>query len=172
MTTINSVGVPRLTLLHRTKEHLVKTQCIGSVVLNDEVGIDHVVHTLRHLFDSPTAHILVVFEYKFGILIFGSPCAEGVNVQHVAMYDVHIHVYGGNLVLVFQSQRHKERSLIALAFGPLYTINEVASALNHTLVNQLLERFIIYGHAQIEEELVPEATIYKVSCGVFGSAYV
>ena len=172
VTTINSVGVPRLTLLHRTKEHLVKTQRVGPVVLNDEVGIYHIVHTLRHLFYGPTAHILVFFEHKLGILIFGSPCAEGLNVQHVAMNDVHIHVYGRNFVLVFQSQRHKERSLIAFAFGPLHTIYKVASALNHTLINQLLERFIDYGHAQVEEELVPEPTIYKVSGGMFRSAHI
>ena len=172
VTTINSVGVPRLTLLHRTKEHLVKTQRIGPVVLNDEVGVYHVVHTLRHLFYGPTAHILVVFEHKLGILIFGSPCAEGLNVQHITMNDVHIHVYGRNLVLVFQSQRHEERCLITLAFGSLHTINKVTAALNHTLINQLLERLIVYGHAQVEEELVPEPTIYKVSCGVFRSAHI
>ena len=172
VTTINSVGVPWFTLFHRTEEHLVKTQRVGPVILNNEVGINHVVHTLRHLLYGPTANILIVFEHKLSILIFGSPCAEGVNIEHIAMNNVHIHVYGRNLVLVFHSQRHEERRLLSIAFGSLHTINKVASALNHTLVNQFLERFVVHSHAHIEEEFVPEAAINKVTGGVFCSTHI
>ena len=35
-------------------------------------------------------------------------------------------------------------------------IYEVASSLNHSLVDKLLERLFLAAHAEVEEELVPE----------------
>ena len=41
---VDALGIPRLGLLHRDEEHLVKSQCISSVAVADIVRIDHIVH--------------------------------------------------------------------------------------------------------------------------------
>src|SRR3712207_9577997 len=56
--------------------------------------------------------------------------------------------------------------------GAVDTVNEVGTALDHTLVDELLEGFLLATYATIEQELVPKATIDKVSRGMFGSSDV
>ena len=60
VTAVYAVGVPRLRLLHRTQEHLVQTQGISTIFLDNHIRIDHVEHRLRHLLDGPSALILAV----------------------------------------------------------------------------------------------------------------
>ena len=43
---VNAVCVPRLRLLHRAEEHLVKAQGVCSVLLDNHVWIDDIVHRL------------------------------------------------------------------------------------------------------------------------------
>ena len=74
-------------------------------------------------------------------------------------------MYGRYVVLVFQPVRYKG----VCAF---YAIYEVRSSLNHALVHQAAEWFVLAHLAHVEQEFVPEAGVYKVSHGVLGAAYV
>ena len=170
MTAVNAVGVPWLRLFYRTEEHLVQTQCVSTVFLYYHVGIDDVEHRLRHLLNSPSAYILSVFQYKFGIVVFRSPCLEGIDVENVVLHDVDINVYWSSLVLVFQTCRHEYGSLGVVV--AVYAIYKVGAALYHTLVYEFLEWLFLAAHSVVEEELVPEAGVYKVTSGMLGSTYV
>ena len=54
----------------------------------------------------------------------------------------------------------------------LAAIHKVAPSLYHALVHQLLERLLLHAHANVEEELVPETGIDKVSRAMLGAAHV
>ena len=83
MAAVDAVGVPGLRLLHGTEEHLVEAQRVGTVFLDNHVGVDHVEHRLRHLLDGPAADVLAVFEHKLGVGVLGAPSLEGLDVEHV-----------------------------------------------------------------------------------------
>ena len=57
---VDTIGIPRLRLLHRTKEHFIQTERVGTVFLDNHVGIHHVEHRFRHLLDGPAAFVLGV----------------------------------------------------------------------------------------------------------------
>ena len=101
--TVNAVGVPRLAGLHRAEEHLVEAERVGAILAYDVVGIDHVEHRLRHFLNGPATDILAVLEDKLGVLQFGTPGAEGVEVEDVGVDDVHVDVDRCGVVLVLQS---------------------------------------------------------------------
>ena len=69
-------------------------------------------------------------------------------------------------------ERHFFISEIFFIFLDVDTINETCTALNHTLVNHLLERLIFASHAEVEQEFIPEAAVDKVACSVFCAAYI
>ena len=158
-------SIPFVSQFYRAEEHLVHTQRIGTVFLDNHVGIYDVEHRFRHLFNRPTADILAVFEDKLGGIVFRTPVLEGFHVEHVVRHDVHIHVEWGSVVLVFQAQRHE-------GIGILDAIYEIASSLNHTLVHQLLERFFHNGDTQVVQELVPEAGVDQVAGSMFCTTYI
>ena len=103
VTTVNTIGVPRLAGFNRPEEHLIEAQRISAIVLDDIVGIDHVVHALRHLFDSPSTDIFAVFEDKFGIVVFRTPLLESLGVEDIVLDQVHPHVDWGRVILVFET---------------------------------------------------------------------
>ena len=99
VTTIDAVGVPGFGLFQRAEEHFVQTQCVGTEVLDDGVGVYDVVHRLTHLFYCPSADVLAVLQNEFCVVVLGTPCAEGFDVKLVVLDDVYIHVQGCHVVL-------------------------------------------------------------------------
>ena len=165
MHTVDTVGIPRLRLLQRTEEHLVHTQRIGAVCLNDIVGIHDVEHRLRHLLDRPAADILAVLQDELGINELGTPLAEGLQVEHIVANDIHIDVDLLRFVLIAQTERHK-------LIGAHHAINEVRATLNHTLVNQLLEGLVLANIAQVVEEHIPETRVHQVTRSVLDTTHI
>ena len=152
-------------MFYRAEEHFVHAESVGTVFVDNHIGIDNVEHGFTHLFHSPSADVLAVFQNKLGSFVFWTPCLEGFKVQNIIGYDIHIHVEWGSVVLVFQIQGHE-------CIGIFDAIDEVAPSLNHALVHQLLERFFGYGNAEVVQELIPETGVYQVTGGMFGTAYV
>ena len=99
MTTVDAVCIPRLRLLQRTEEHFVKTQGVGTEILDNGIGIDNIVHRFAHLLHSPTADVFAIFENKFCIVILGTPCTESLNVELVILDNVNIDVKRCDVVL-------------------------------------------------------------------------
>ena len=167
MAAVDAVGVPRFALLHGTEEHLIQAQGVGAVTLHDHVGVHDVEHRLRHLFHSSVADILAVLQYKLGVLILGTPFLERLDVEHVGRHDVHVDVDGGGVILVLETEAHEHGCLRVVVV--VYAEHEVASSLDHALVDEFLERLLLAAHAEVEEHLVPEARIDKVACGVLAA---
>ena len=107
VTAIDAVGIPRLRLLYRTQEHLVETECISTIFLDDHVRIDHIEHGLRHFLDSPATLVLSVFEDELSILILWTPSLEGLNVEHISANNVDINMDRCRGVLIFQSEANE-----------------------------------------------------------------
>ena len=83
MYTINTVGVPRLGLLDRAQEHLVESQCISTIFLDDHIRVDHVEHGLGHLLDRPSADVLAILQDELRIVVLRTPLLEGLNIQYI-----------------------------------------------------------------------------------------
>ena len=148
---VDTVGVPRLGLLHRTEEHLIHTESVGTIFLHNHVRVYHVEHGLRHLFDSPSADVLtIIIEDKFSIVVVRAPVAERFHIEDVPAYDVDIDVDRSDVITLLLVERYE-------GVGVLDTIYEVGATLNHALIDEFLERLILLAHAEVEEELVPEA---------------
>ena len=167
--TVDTVGVPGFRLLHGTEEHLVETQGVGTVLLDNHIRIDDVEHRLRHLFDGPAALVLTILKNEFGIAILRTPSLEGLNVEHVSRDDVHIDVDRRRGVLVLQAEAD-ELTLVGTLV--LDAIHEVGAALNHTLIDQLLERLVLARVAGVIEELVPETAINQVTRSMLRTTHV
>ena len=69
------------------------------------------------------------------------------------------------VVLVLKAQAYE-------GVGVLDTVYEVASSLDHTLVDEFLEGFLLLAHAQVEEELVPEARVDEMTGSMLAAAHV
>ena len=54
----------------------------------------------------------------------------------------------------------------------LDTVDEIGTSLNHALVDEFLIRFVHAGDTEVEEELVPETRIDKVSRSMFATAHI
>ncbi len=52
------------------------------------------------------------------------------------------------------------------------TVDEVGAALDHALIDELLERLFLAAHAVVVEELIPETAVDEVAGGVLGTADV
>ena len=165
VTAVDAVGVPGLALVDRTEEHFVEAERVGAVFLDNHVGVDHVVHRLRHLFNRPAADVLAVFEHELGGGVFGTPSLEGFRVEHVVLHDVHVHVNRSHVVVLGEAFRHKRVRV-------LDAVHKIATPLNHALVDQLLERLFAHRNAEVEEELVPETGIDEVTRSMLRTAYV
>ena len=158
--TVDAVRIPRFGKLQRPQEHLVQPKRICTVVFHNHIGIHHVKHRFRHLFDGPPANVLPVFQNKFSVLILGVPVAKSLHVQNIVMNNVYIHVYGRNIVLIFKVQRDK-------CVGLLNPVHKIASSLDHTLINEFPERLLLARDAQVEQEFIPEPAINQVSRRMF-----
>ena len=135
-------------------------------MFDDVVGVHDVVHRFRHLLHGPSADVAaIVFGDKFGRGIFGSPGAEGFNVKHIVLHDVHVHVQWSGVVGVLLAQADK-------GVGALHAVNEVGASLNHTLVDEFAEGLFGLCNAQVVEEFVPESAIDEVARGVLAAAHV
>ena len=56
--------------------------------------------------------------------------------------------------------------------GLVVAIDEVRATLYHALVDELLEGLFLAAHAEVEEELVPEARVDEVTRGMLRTAHV
>ena len=87
---------------------------------------------------------------------------------------------GDVLEFVFLRERHKQRTIILFIITQHRTpvarvvdaIHEIRPALNHSLVHEFLEGFILAAYADVVEEFVPEARVDEVACGVLRAADV
>ena len=186
MHTVDTVGIPRFGHLQRAKEHLIQTQGVRSELGNHVIGIDHIEHRLTHLLYRPTADVLLcaggvarqlgrgtIGKDELGILELRHPCAESVDVQHIVVDDIHIHVNRLHFILVLGVLNEVVRDIeIARRTLADIAIDEVRTALNHTLIDQLLERLIFANIAQIIEELIPETRINQVSRSMLATAQI
>ncbi len=68
-------------------------------------------------------------------------------------------------MLIFQVQRYK-------AVAALDAVYEVAASLYHSLVDQLAEGLLLAGYPDIEEELIPETAVDKMTGGMLRTSYV
>ena len=100
-TAVNSVAIPRFALVYGTEEHLIKSQCIGSVTLNNHIGIYNIEHALRHLLYCPAANVFAVFKNKLRILVFGSPVSESLCIENVIGNNINVNVNGRYIILIF-----------------------------------------------------------------------
>ena len=82
--TVDTVGIPRLTLLNRTQEHLIEAKCVGTILLNNHIRINNVEHRLRHFFDSPTALVLTILQNELCILVVRAPSLESLDVENIS----------------------------------------------------------------------------------------
>ena len=67
-------------------------------------------------------------------------------------------MYWCNIIHILNHVERYER------VGIFYTVNEVASSLNHTLINELLERLFLNAESVVEQEFVPETAVDEVTC--------
>ena len=74
-------------------------------------------------------------------------------------------------VVLAQVERHEHGVTFRLR-SLVVAIDEVGTTLNHTLVHQFLERLFLATHAQVEEELVPEARVDEVTRGMLRTTHV
>ena len=162
---VYAVRVPRLTLIDRPKKHFVEAQSICTIFIDNVVRIYHIEHRLRHFLDSPSTNVLAIFQNKFGSIVFRTPRLKGFDIQDVVHHDIHVNVNRRHFILIFQTKTHKR-------VGVFYTIYEVRTALDHPLIDHLLKGFVFAGGAQIEEELIPESTVYEVTRSVLTTAHV
>ena len=163
MHAVDTVRIPRFALLERSEEHFVHPQRIGTVIFNDMIGIHHIEHRLRHLFDRPAAQVFTVLENKFRIGELGTPGPERLQIEQVVAHDVHIDMNLLGIVLVFQPQRHE-------FIRTDDTVYEIRAPLDHTLIHEFPERFAFANIPQIVKEHVPETRIHQVPGGMFDPA--
>ncbi len=159
MHAVDAVGVPGLRELYWTEEHLVHAEGVGTELVNNHVGVDNVEHGLGHLLDRPSTDVFAIFEDELGRGEVGTPCFEGFCVEYVGRDEVDVDVDRGDVVLVFETVGYEGVSV-------LDTVDEIATALYHALVDELLEGLFGGGYAYVEEEFVPEAGVDEVSCGM------
>ena len=57
---VDTIGIPRLACLNWTKEHLVQTQGVGTILLYYHIRVDNIEHRLRHLLYCPTTYVLAI----------------------------------------------------------------------------------------------------------------
>ena len=88
------------------------------------------------------------------MLVVRTPLAESLNVENVVAYYIHVNVDRSNIILILKTNAY-ELTLVGTLV--LDTINKVRATLNHSLVNQFLERLFLAAYAKVEEELIPEA---------------
>ncbi len=74
-------------------------------------------------------------------------------------------MYGCYVVVLFLAGTYK-------GVGVLDAIYKVRTTLYHTLVDELLEGFVLDHNSEVIKEFVPETAVYQVSGGVFGTAYI
>ena len=99
---VDSISIPWLALLDRSKEHFIQTERIGSIALHNIVGIYYIKHRLRHLLNGISTHILAILKNKLGIVELRTPCAELVDIKNIVAHNVYIYVYRRNVVILLE----------------------------------------------------------------------
>ena len=163
--TVDTLGIPGFCLLDRAQEHLVQTQGICPIRIANLVRIHHIVHALGHLFNGPAADVLAVFQHKFRIFVVRTPGAEGLDIQFVVVHNVHIHMHGDGLVLVLEARAHE-------LVGAGNQVHKVGASLDHALVDELAEGFVLAHITQVIEEFVPETAVDEVAGGMLRTAHI
>ena len=145
MHAVDAVRVPRFRLFERAEEHLVHAQCVGAVVIDDVVGST----TLNIDFDifsiaQPQTYLP---SSRMELRILDSGAMRGrVEIEYVVAHDVHIDVDLLGFVLVFQSERYE-------FVGADHAIDEIRTALDHTLIDEFLERLRFADISQVERNM-------------------
>ena len=96
-----------------------------------------------------------------------------MDIQYIVIDNVHIHMNRLHLVFVFRilDQVITDIQIARCSFADI-AINEVRTTLNHSLVDQLLERLVFADITQIIQELIPETTIDQVSSSMFATTQI
>lgn len=74
------------------------------------------------------------------------------------------------LIVLSEIIAYKDRFVLLRQF--VDTVDEVASALYHTLVDKLLERLLLTAYIVVVQELIPETAVDKVTGGMLSTAYI
>ena len=156
MHTVDTIGVPRLALLKRTEEHLIQTERVGTIALDDHIGVDDIVHRLTHLLDGPSADVLTILKDEVSRSVLGAPSTKGFEIELVVVDDIHIHVDGGRVVLILEAEGDE-------GIRVLDAVDEVGATLDHPLIDQLAEGLVLDDEAEVIDELIPEAAIDEVT---------
>ena len=104
------------------------------------------------------------------MVVFGTPLAESIEIEHITMNNVHIHMNRCGLIFVLQSKTHEYGCLRVVV--AVDTIHKVAAALDHTLIDKTLEGFLLTAVAVVEEKLVPKAAVDEMAGGMLRAAHV
>ena len=128
MYAVDTISVPRLTLLKRTKEHLVQTERVGTIALDDHIGVDDIVHRLTHLLDGPSADVLAILEDEVSRSVLGAPSTESFKIELIVVDDIHIHMDRGRVVLILEAEGDE-------GIRVLDAVDEVGAALDHPLID-------------------------------------
>ena len=110
------------------------------VVLIDDGDI-----ILKSIYESNTIciDIFTIFQYELCVVVFRTPVLESLYIQQIVRYDIYVYVDRGDLVLVFQVQGNE-------FIGSVDAVHEVRPSLDHTLVDQFLERLFLANDTQVE----------------------
>ena len=186
MYTINTVGIPRFRHLEWTEEHLVQTQGIRTVLSHCIIWVHDIEHRFGHLLNRPTANVLLWSHWRadIWIILYGSavckdklrilelrhPVTEGIDIQNVVLDDIHVYVDRLNFIFVLWvvDEVVADKEVARCAFADI-AINEVRTTLDHTLVDEFGEWFVLADIAKVEEELVPETAIDEVNRCMLGT---
>jgi len=150
---LDALGVPHFRLPQRSHEHLVETEGVGAVAIDDVVRVDHVAAALAHLVGpGGDGHRRVRLED-----VSGRVCAAGLRLH---------------LVLV-QPLCDGVRGALGDNVALLVDVHAVLQpAEDHALGDKLLEGFLRRDGAHVEQNLVPEPCVEQVEHGVLRAAHV
>ena len=165
MYAVDTIGVPGLTLLKRTKEHLIQTERVGTIALDDHIGVDDIVHRLTHLLDGPSADVLAILEDEVSRSVLGAPSTESFKIELIVVDDIHIHMEGGRVVLILEAEGDE-------GIRVLDAVDEVGAPLDHPLIDQLTEGLVFDDEAEVIDELIPEAAIDEVTGSMLCTSYI
>lgn len=92
----------------------------------------------------------------------GLHCLKRFDIEDIVLHKVYPNVDWRDILVVLPQIIAYENGLL-IGRQLVDTIYEVASALDHSLVDELLERLLLTAVAVVVEELIPEPAVYKVT---------
>ena len=150
------------------------------------VWVHHIEHRLRHFLYCPTADVLFVGRSthvrvvnvgstiridELRILELRHPVTEGIDIEDIVLDDIHVYVDRLNFVFVLWvvDEVVADKEVARCAFADI-TINEIRATLDHTLVDEFAEWFVLADIPEVEEELIPETAIDEVTRSMLGTS--